>query len=432
MIRISYLLVGLVFFFLSTNVYCQKKILVGNSNDKIYFQKNDTLEEVDFNGKLIFKKKLNADIKLFSSHKLLNINSQLYFIHISGGAVYGLVENEFKRIDNSFNHKMTNYSDSFIYNDTIFKFGGYGYWSSRNFLTYYSFTSNEWEYYKTNGEIIPTETSMFNSALVDNKYYVFNGKQVDYNSGANEKRVSDLFVFDFQSRSWENLGNITFMNYTIGNLSEKGIEYIIDNNSSENFGYSINYDKNLITKYKIDKNSIGLGKNSFILNDTIYLIKEGRVHKHILQDFFSSPIKSSKFYANNPLVFWKLCVAILSVLAIICSIYFYWKKKSKISIRGNYLFFNGNKIIFDDKEILILKKIKSKNYVLSQEIYDLIENKELSFPQNNKVKNDYIIQINKKILSQFGIQNFISSNKLTKDKRITTYYTKYRSRIILK
>ena len=58
MIRISYLLVGLVFFFLSTNVYCQKKILVGNSNDKIYFQKNDTLEEVDFNGKLIFKKKL--------------------------------------------------------------------------------------------------------------------------------------------------------------------------------------------------------------------------------------------------------------------------------------------------------------------------------------------------------------------------------------
>jgi hypothetical protein len=119
-------------------------------------------------------------------------------------------------------------------------------------------------------------------------------------------------------------------------------------------------------------------------------------------------------------------------LAIICSIYFYWKKKSKISIRGNYLFFNGNKIIFDDKEILILKKIKSKNYVLSQEIYDLIENKELSFPQNNKVKNDYIIQINKKILSQFGIQNFISSNKLTTDKRITTYYTKYRFRIILK
>ena len=67
--------------------------------------------------------------------------------------------------------------------------------------------------------------------------------------------------------------------------------------------------------------------------------------------------------------------------------------------------------------------IISKEEVMSQEIYDLVENKSLSYPQNNKIKNDTIKKINNKLEKVLGIKEFIKSKKLPEDARVLVYYT---------
>ena len=64
---------------------------------------------------------------------------------IRGGQVYKKKGREgYYRIDKSFDHRIQSESTIIFKNDTIFKFGGYGFWSMRNFITYFNFDQSEW------------------------------------------------------------------------------------------------------------------------------------------------------------------------------------------------------------------------------------------------------------------------------------------------
>ena len=76
-----------------------------------------------------------------------------------------------------------------------------------------------------------------------------------------------------------------------------------------------------------------------------------------------------------------------------------------------------------DSEKNIINAILFKEEVLSQEIYDIVENDNLSYPQNNKIKNDTIKKINNKLEKVLGVKEFIKSKKLPEDARVLVYYT---------
>jgi hypothetical protein len=57
-----------------------------------------------------------------------------------------------------------------------------------------------------------------------------------------------------------------------------------------------------------------------------------------------------------------------------------------------------------------------------------VENTSLSFPQNNKIKNDTIKRLNKKIKTILGIDDFVSSKKLPEDQRVLVYFTQHQKR----
>ena len=96
-------------------------------------------------------------------------------VSIGGGSVFESINDTLVKIDNSFNHRMTYESAVFIQNDTIFKFGGYGYWSNRNFLTYFSKETKEWEYYNTNTILTPPPVASIKHSLIDNEFYFLQG-----------------------------------------------------------------------------------------------------------------------------------------------------------------------------------------------------------------------------------------------------------------
>ncbi|MDC1250244.1 type IX secretion system membrane protein PorP/SprF, partial [Flavobacteriaceae bacterium] len=67
----------------------------------------------------------------------------------------------------------------FLHNDTIFKYGGYGYWSQRNFMTYYNKSSKEWEVYRQNNTYLPIGSYNGLNFKQKQKVYFFGGSKVD-------------------------------------------------------------------------------------------------------------------------------------------------------------------------------------------------------------------------------------------------------------
>ncbi|MGA1545308.1 MAG: hypothetical protein ACO349_00010 [Flavobacteriaceae bacterium] len=99
---------------------------------------------------------LPQEIKI-DAYTHATINDRLYFFGGKSGQVYTIEGNKVKRIDETIDHRMTINATIFVHHDTIYKYGGYGYWSQRNFMTYFDFVSKEWEVYKKILRIIQKE-----------------------------------------------------------------------------------------------------------------------------------------------------------------------------------------------------------------------------------------------------------------------------------
>lgn len=115
---------------------------------------------------------------------------------------------EIKRIDETVHHGYNFDSYQFVRNDTVFSFGGYGFWIQNNLLTYYSEVRKEWNLYST---------------------ALFEMSAPDYNVSASEirfyDRVHDIFYvihknelieYNFSSRQWRSLGS-TLTDYSARN-----------------------------------------------------------------------------------------------------------------------------------------------------------------------------------------------------------------------
>ena len=78
----------------------------------------------------------NPDNISYNQYKIVSNKEAVFLVENLGGLVYKLVGNKLIRIDQSFTHKMQVASTVFFHNDTIYRYGGYGFWSQRNFFTY--------------------------------------------------------------------------------------------------------------------------------------------------------------------------------------------------------------------------------------------------------------------------------------------------------
>ena len=82
-------------------------------------------------------------------------------------------------------------------------------------------------------------------------------------------------------------------------------------------------------------------------------------------------------------------------------------------------------------EIKILHKLLKSNEVLSVDLYNIVEDKSLSYPQNNRIKVSAIKSINYKIHKFLGVDSFIDSKKLLEDKRVAIYFISRKNLIVI-
>lgn len=128
-----------------------------------------------------------------------------YFVSKGCGEVYHFLDSTFVRLDHSFAHRNQYAGNPFFYNNKLYFFGGYGLFTSKNILTYYSKNRGEWFLEYTDKGQMPSPRSSCYSKLSDNYFYLLSGIYHKNNVG---KRVYEVWSYNLREKRWKFLGNI--------------------------------------------------------------------------------------------------------------------------------------------------------------------------------------------------------------------------------
>lgn len=428
------------FLLLPMFLYSQNHSLVlWNDNASFLYYTNNSIEVRNFDNEVIRTLHLDSDLKFKLIEKIL-LGKHYTFMDKSGvvniiskpsGMYYRSSNDTLYRIDNSYGHKMTNGSDVFVRNDTVFKFGGYGYWSNRNMFTYFDNETKEWEYYPISPPLTPPSISFFGSSMTADNYFVYGGKLVDPYTGGLSLHNKNVWTFNFLSKTWTNLGVSNIQRFdNKSHISIKpDLKLIIGDNGFDTF--FVSFTNNQIATVNPKKYSFNfLGDKAFFVGDTIFNLnhKDNLIFSDLKSTLdYTEPQKTSAIYTNTEVLFSGLTkTAFFSTsLLIVLIMYLKYKRNQKPRISDFGIRFKGISYGFKSKEKKMIELVLYNKEVSSQEMYDAVEDVSLSYPQNNKIKNDTIKRVNKKIEKILGIKDFIESKKLETDGRILIYFTQY-------
>jgi len=118
------------------------------------------------NGVTLLKRKDKIYLQLMGSGRLYQIKKQ-------GKGDYDLI-----RLDSTF-HTGSNFgSINFLYKDTLFKLGGIGFWKIKDYFTFFSNKTNEWELFSSKKAIpvyqSPDKGILFYTDELNGKFYLSN------------------------------------------------------------------------------------------------------------------------------------------------------------------------------------------------------------------------------------------------------------------
>ena len=441
----------LILFLLITDLYSQK-ILIGKANVFKYSlidRTNNTIYVYadDFYKKINLKDLSNENIPItienefeYENFTPLVVDSIHYFIHKQGGLVYQNKNDSIVRIDNSFNHLMQSNSSIFSYNSKIHRFGGYGFWSARNIITYYDNKLDEWEVINPlNSKVIPEESSKCLFVMTNDDLYVFNSQMTNlinrYELIFNEK----LWNYNFVDKTWTHLGNIDVVEQT-------NFEPPFD--SSINYGDKllVNLPKKLIIidiinntreEYKKGISSLYIYKTfkAFFQNNRFYYFNVddfGNLHLSIAteSEMIGDKISSKPFYTNNRTfkIIVVISLIILTFVILVWYIRVWYIRSNKIQLLENGMKYRSNFIPMNSEAIQIIKLLTKVAAVNSVEILKFVEKEQFSRAHNERLKAQKINEINLKLKMLLRIKNdLIVSKKSNFDRRIREYCIKDKS-----
>ncbi len=401
-------------------------------NNTIYVFFKDYYKKIDLETFEMDSVKMVVDPQFeFMGAKPLLVNSNYYFVHNSGGIVYKLQNDTIKRIDNSFNHKMQINSNIFVYNGRILRYGGYGFWSARNFFTYFDTDLLEWEALSpVNSKEVPKGTFDGLYTLDKDDAYFFNGKSIDDFNKTDTYFNNEVWNYNFKLQEWRYLGTANFIDlthYVYPIRYKKSLLVLYTNGIS-----TIDLVNNKLSKFKHGKYSMNLipSLNHYFLNDRFYFFYFKENNKIYLKsvsenEFIGEFVSEKPFYSNYNLLKGSFSLAgSILLLAFLANVGFrQFKKRKKIVLLDNGLRYQNQFIEFDQKAMEILKLLVLGTDVSSIKILSVVEEKQYSAAHNERIKVQKLEEINLKIKTLLNFSDdIIQAKKSETDKRIRQYF----------
>jgi hypothetical protein len=424
----------------------------------------DTVSDLSLD---LFKENLRFGVskKLANGVSLLKRKGQVYLQLLGSGRLYqikkqGKGEYALIRLDSTF-HTGSNFgSINFFYKDTLFKLGGIGFWKIKDYFTYYSNKTHEWEIFSSKKAIpvyqSPDKGILFYTDELHGKFYLSNSiNQLDFPTSFNTSFSDTCRVFDIKERTWEDLGKI---NPLLKEILQKSVDlktsfgpYLVFHSDLEM--YWLNFSSNqygLLTKNKqaeFREKWLKLYKSNpehmyqFVMGDHFYLIRiedngDFKYESIALNNMDFVDANAKLIYSNNffDVVIKKIepgrpIIGNIFVVLLVILLYSLYNKKIK-----------------KDKSPLEVQSILYKNFYsaltavekeLIQAIYELqIKQEQISIKAINKIigvqqkdtitqnksRSDYFLRINQKFkLATRASEALIVKEREATDKRLYNY-----------
>ena len=341
----------------------------------------------------------------YEKYQSMEINGKSYYF---GGFndVYQKSGDSLVRIDKSLDSRVTINAYLFQQNDTVIKYGGYGFWSDRNFLYYFDLETKEWEYYKT---IQKTSLEGSSEGFLNqkgNKTIFYGGVKVDVNNRINLIPSTDIIEFDYGNRELLKKGTLDFP-IRSQKLFYQGIESNIF--YDEEFIYRVNPFKNKVEVYKKPKVISFIQNVEFDSENDFFIItktlpKTGEeVEIQLDGNFLETPLETIDLFKKPK----KNLPWVLSFLVFLGILYLLKKKrdKSKVHFERNNLVINGERYEFDINDKRLIESLinsKEKNF---NDVMKIYSNPELSYGHNTRITNESLDHLSIRLKSIFKLEN---------------------------
>lgn len=372
--------------------------------------------------------KINLDL-----YELIIKKEEYYFINNASGLVYKVQDNDLRRVDNSLDNRLLKDSYMFQHNDTIYRYGGYGFWSQRDFIIYFDESIREWEIYNTNNNSYSPAGS-YKGVYFKNKndVYFIGGQKVDEKNKLESIDNQDVVKFNFKTKSFEYLGKLNF-NFDVYSLIVKDDEGFVINNGSQ-----IAYIKPIENKVLLyDKTPLQLNlknyqekvTNNYFFDESYFLEVfsnqnfETNFFKISKSDFFNNNIEEFMLYDRSIEDSINLSTLFLIIIFIILILITYDR------YRFNMILLSADGIIYkrvlnklNKKEIDVIVKLINNEVITTKSILKIVENPNLSYPHNIKIKDQFLRELNLKLSTIFNTSyDPIIVKKSKTDARIKEY-----------
>lgn len=359
---------------------------------------------------------------------LFHIGPASYFVHGYGGLVFKLERDTIKRVDQSFNHQMEYGAVVFTHDNRIFKYGGYGFWSVRDFFTYFDFGQRQWEvYHPENSKKIPDGINGAHHVKLSQEVTIFGGEKINPFNRRERLNNDEVWTFDLEQKQWDYNGKhlpfgryLSHVNYDDKRLIvEQNQVVLIDLPSNQRSTYEHSPFTAQIQGFK----QFHYFKGKFYL----ILHSSGNYYLNIVDkdDFFGTLLSTEPLYKNTTAWVKQVLIYVLSFAAVLLLFWLImrdFKRRNKIKLLDNGLRYRNKFTEFDPESMAILKLLLTKPYVASNHILKIVEKEQYSPAHNERIKVQTIKDINLKIGTLLGTnKNLIRNFKAENDRRIRVY-----------
>ena len=424
----------------------------------------DTAQNLNLN---FFEENLRFGVsyKLANGISLLKNKGAIYMQLMGSGRLYQILKKgqskyELIRLDST-DHSGANFGTvNFFYKDTLFQHGGIGFWKIKDFFTFFSQKTHEWEIYTSNRKVsnfLSSNDGLFFQVNENTgKLYLSHSiQQIDFPNTLSTIMEDSCRVFDFKTHTWSNLGKLNpklkeigtktvFLKTTFGPylLFHADLELYWLNFSTNQFG---SLSENIQAEYR--EKWLKLYKNrpehmyQFTMGPNFYLIrieKDGHLTYETIQlneKDFNDP-DTAPIYTNSLLSSFlkiiepgKPIIGNAFLALIVLLIYTLYKKrfkKKKIPLEVQTILYKNfyTSLTIVEKELVqAIYQLQINNEQISTKtINKIIGVQQKDIITQNKSRSDYFLRINQKFkLATRATESLIVKQREATDKRQYNY-----------
>lgn len=352
-------------------------------------------------------------------YEFFHVKNKNYLVASGCGEVYEFRNDSIIRIDHSFQQKNQFNASTFVYNDEIYFWGGYGLFTFKNILTKFDFKTKEWELVKYNSyDAVPKPRDKAISFLIKDDLYIISGFSEDNNSNKiDTKQLFDIWKLNLQSKIWKKIGDINNVKVLSAKPSLTEYSYQSD------VGFYSDLER--LLAFDFENNTVQFFEEKFVFqssqnekynksnNEIIYAIKnsddaksEVKIMVELFENYAGEPVSSEALIANS---FSRASYYYIFFTSIfIASVVFLIKRKPNLKtqnciyIKGDAFYYKSRKItnlLSEEDELLRFLYKNKKEFLQMNEIVDFISKDDTSNYNTLTKKKDIILNNLKQKLS---------------------------------